>query len=63
MVVLSWCDFVHVSDEDGIEELLDSIPEVAEEFDVLSKIGEGGWDFSGSIYSCCRSCLPMLWAM
>ena len=33
-------------DEDGIRgvrELLDNIPEVAREFDVISKIGEGGW--------------------
>ena len=32
-----------ISDEDSIRELLDNIPEVAKEFDVLSKIGEGEW--------------------
>ena len=31
-------------DEDGIRELLDNIPEVAKEFDVISKIGEGKSD-------------------
>ena len=30
-------------DEDGIHELLDNIPEVAKEFDIISKIGEGEW--------------------
>ena len=39
-------------DEDGIRELLDNIPEVAKEFDIISKIGEGEWDNN---YFCFKS--------
>ena len=41
-----------VSDQDGIQELLDNIPEIAQEFDVLSKIGEGMSDSSLCVCVC-----------